>query len=73
MSATPEEIIKWQPATDEEINFLDEKIWELSSAPEVTKLYPDVGLKSKQNADGSVDRFEARAIADGNFQVYEKD
>lgn len=58
-------------AIDDEIRSLDSKhTWKPDSHPESLPLPTHVVLKVKRNSDGSVERFKARVVAGGNFQVY---
>lgn len=71
MNATLEERNFWREAIKEEFQSLEEKsTWKPDSNSESQPLPTHVVLKIKRNADGSVERFKARIVAGGNFQVY---
>lgn len=71
MSATPTEIELWKIAIDDEIKSLDEKgTWVPDPNPRVHPLPSHLVLKIKRLSDGSIERFKARAVAGGNFQVF---
>lgn len=71
MSATPEEQELWRIAIDDELNSLNAKMtWKLDQAPASQPLPTHVILKVKRNSDGSVERFKARIVAGGNFQIF---
>lgn len=71
MSATLEECNSWIQAFDEESqNHDDKNIWDIDNKPRSQPLCTHVVLKIMRNYDGSVERFKARMVACGNFQVF---
>lgn len=71
MSATLEERNMWIQGIDDEFDTLDEKdTWTLDGNPGAQALPTHIVLKVKRNSDASVERFKARVVAGGKFQVY---
>lgn len=71
LNATPEERDLWMSAIDEEFQSLESKqTWYPDDSPGSQPLPTHPVLKIKRKSDGSVERFKARIVAGGNFQVY---
>lgn len=71
LSATVDEQGLWNLAIDDEFCSLDGKeTWIEDDCPKSHPLPTHVILKVKRLANGQVDRFKARVVAGGNYQVY---
>jgi len=71
INSSPEERGLWESALDEEFESLDAKgTWQVDNNPGAQPLPTHAILKVKRKSDGSVERFKARVVAGGNFQIY---
>lgn len=71
LNATPKEGELWEAAIDDEMKSPDSNsTWVPDDSPESQPLPTRAILKIKRNADGSVERFNARVVAGGNHQAY---
>lgn len=71
LSATLEEKNAWKAAINAAFEALDSKeTWKRDDNPESSPLPTHAILKVERQADGTVERFKARIVAGGNFQVY---
>ena len=71
LNATPEERELWKLAIDDEFQSLESKhTWFPDDAPTSQPLPTHVVLKVKRRPDGNIERFKARIVAGGNYQVY---
>lgn len=71
INASREEKEIWINAIEDEFRSLEEnKTWVEDNSPLSQPLPTHVVLKIKRQKDGNVDRFKARTVAGGNYQVY---
>ena len=71
MKASLEERRMWTKVIEDELNALDDmETWVIDENPKCPPLPTHIVLKIKRESDGRIERFKARIVASGNFQIF---